>query len=109
MDIIITLPSKTDWKEYQKELDLVKDKSHVMNFKVPFLPKKADVGDKCYLCYRNKIIGWMEITGFVDGEFDCTTTGKNWEGNFIQRSGEFHHLSTKIPMKGFRGFKYVKF
>jgi hypothetical protein len=51
----------------------------------------------------------MEVVGFVeDYKFDCTTTGNNWSGNFIQRSGPFHRIDP-IPMKGFRGFRYVDF
>ena len=103
-DIIITLPSKIEWSDYEKELDAVKDESQIMNFKVPFLPKQQP--DKVYLCYRGNIIGWMKCCGMInDKKFDCTTTGEHWEGKFIQRTGEFHKIDP-IPMKGFRGFKY---
>jgi hypothetical protein len=105
-DIAITLPAKTNWSEYQKELDLVKDYSHVLNFKVPNFPTKSGKGQKCYLNYQGNIIGWMEITGFSEEEFDCEVTGKDWKGKFIQRSGPFHKIDP-ISMKGFRGFKYV--
>ena len=26
--------------------------SNVINFKVPFFPKRTSVGDKCYICYK---------------------------------------------------------
>jgi hypothetical protein len=105
-DIAITLPAKTDWSEYQKELDLVKDYSHVLNFKVPNFPTKSGKGHKCYLNYQGNIIGWMEIVGFSGEGFPCSVTGKRWDGKFIQRSGPFYKIDP-IPMKGFRGFKYV--
>ena len=105
-DIIITLPSKIEWSDYQKELELVKDEKNVLNFKVPFLPKYTSIGSKCYLCYRSNIIGWMKITGLINKNFICSTTNKKWDGNFIQRSGLFYKLDNPIPMKGFQGFKY---
>lgn len=105
MDIVITLPKSVSWADYEKELEVVKDGSHVINFKVPRLPKQTYVGDKCYLCYNGNIVGWMKIVGFQSGGFTCTTTGRFWEGNFIQRSGKFNKIKP-IPMKGFQGFRY---
>jgi len=105
-NVIITLPSKIEWSDYEKELDAVKDESQVMNFKVPFLPKHKP--EKVYVCYRGNIVGWMKCCGTVDGKsFDCTATNKHWEGKFIQRTGEFHKIEP-IPMKGFRGFRYFE-
>lgn len=110
-NICVTIPSTVDWGEYEKELEQVKDYKMVMNFKCNRLPNKFDRYHirKCYLCYKGNVIGWMDVVGFVENnEFDCTTTGKNWSGNFIQRSGPFHYIDP-IPMKGFRGFRYVDF
>jgi hypothetical protein len=106
-DIAITLPKNIEWSEYEKELNSVADGSQYLNFKVPNLPKYTKVGNKCYLVYRDYIVGWMEITGLVKNDFICSTTGKHWDGNFIQRSGKFNRIEP-IPMKGFRGFKYMK-
>lgn len=106
-DVVITLPSNLKWEEYEKELEAVKDGKQVMNFKVSNLPTNTAIGNKCYICYQGNIIGWMKITGLVkDTEFDCTTTDKNWKGNFIQRSGKFNKLENPIPMSGFQGFRY---
>ncbi len=104
-DIIITIPSNIDWNEYRKELDSVKNGSNNLNFKVPFLPKKDIVGNKCYLNYNGNVVGWMKITGIKEKSFTCSTTGKNWSGKFIERSGQFNEIEP-IPMKGFRGFRY---
>jgi len=106
-DIVITLPSTIDWNDYQKELKKVEDDSQVMNFKVSNLPTKTSIGSKCYLCYKGNIIGWMKIVGLVKNDFDCSTTEKHWNGNFIQRSGKFNSINP-IPMKGFQGFRYIK-
>lgn len=104
-DIIITIPKKIKWIDYEKELEKVIDKSQVINFKVNFFPK-TNVGNKCYLVYDGFIRGWMEIVGLENKKFKCTTTGKVWEGKFIERSGPFHEIEP-IPMKGFRGFRYM--
>lgn len=104
-DIVVTLPSKTKWSDYTKELNLVKDYSSVMNFKVNSLPKDTEIGNKCYLCYQGKVIGWMKIVGLIEKEFTCTTTGKKYKGKFIVRSGPFNKINP-IEMKGFQGFRY---
>lgn len=106
-NIIITIPSTTKWEDYQKELDLVKHGSYVMNFKVSQYPKQTDVGQKCYICYKGNIIGYMFIIGFEEKTFECHTTGKPYTGKFIQRSGEFYKIEP-IPMKGFQGFRYFQ-
>jgi hypothetical protein len=104
-DIIITLPAKIKWEDYQEELNAVKDGGAVLNFKVPYFPKETAVGCKCYLIHQGHIRGWMEIVGMEEQDFVCEITGKQWTGKFIQRSGLFHEI-TPIPMKGFQGFKY---
>lgn len=75
-DIVITIPSTINWKDYEKELKAVEDYSQVMNFKVSNFPKKTKIGNKCYLCYKGQIIGWMKIVGMEEKEFTCTTSGK---------------------------------
>lgn len=105
VDIVITIPSTISWDSYKKELDSVKDFSQEMNFKVSSFPKRTKVGNKCYLCYKGEVIGWMEITGMEEKEFTCTTTGKKYKGKFILRSGPFHKINP-IKMKGFQGFRY---
>jgi len=104
-NIVITIPATIKWEDYQKELDLVKDYSNVMNFKVPNLPKLTNAGNKCYLCYNGNVIGWMEIVGMETKEFTCSTTGKPFKGKFVVRSGPFNKI-TPIKMKGFQGFRY---
>lgn len=105
-DIVITLPAKISWKEYEKELAAVKDGSKVLNFKVPYFPKDTEIGRKCYLVHKGHIVGWMKIVGMVEKDFTCEITGKKWTGKFIQRSGPFFKCSP-IPMKGFQGFRYI--
>lgn len=108
--IVVTLPSTVKWEDYQKELDAVKDGKQVLNFKVPFLPKAEmrPLIKKCYLVHNGYVVGWQQVCGFVeDGKFNCSVTGDQWKGNFIQRTGEFHKLENPVEMKGFRGWKYI--
>lgn len=104
--LLITLPSRIDWSEYEKELKAVENEDQVMNFKVPFKPKYTDDITRVYLVYRGNIVGWQKFVGCSSGEFDCTTTGKHWTGTFIQRTGKFHKIDP-IPCKGFQGFRYI--
>lgn len=107
MNIIITIPASIKWEDYQKELDVVKDGTHIINYKAPFLPRNVKIGDRCYIVHNKFIRGWMKIVGLVQGGFTCTTTGNRWEGNFIQRSGEFHSINP-VPMQGFQGIRYTE-
>lgn len=103
-DIIITIPKSIDWNEYKKEIEVVKDGSQVMNFKVNNFPN-TKAGSRCYIIHNGAIRGWMEIVGLSEENFICSTTGREWKGKFIQRSGPFHEIDP-IPMKGFQGFRY---
>ena len=106
--LLITLPSSIKWEDYEKEFDAVKDEKQVMNFKVPFLPKDTKSIERVYLVYKGNIVGWQKFVGTSDKPFDCTTTGKSWTGNFLQRTGEFHKINP-IPYKGFQGFRYYSY
>lgn len=106
--LLITLPSSIKWEDYEKELKTVEDETQVMNFKVPFLPKNILYIKRVYLVYQGNIVGWQKFVGTSDKPFKCTTTDKNWEGKFIQRTGPFHKIEP-IPCKGFQGFRYFSF
>jgi hypothetical protein len=104
--IIVTLPSNIQWKDYEKELSKVEDGRYTLNFKVHNFPKGITKGSRCYICHQGYVIGWMEIVGFSEKSFTCTTTGKPWKGKFVERSGKFHYINDKIPYRGFQGFRY---
>ena len=107
MDILVTLPKFIEWEEYQKEIATVVDRLMEMRYKVSQLPLRCLIGDRCYLIHKNLIQGWMEVTGFHRGQFQCSATGQSWKGNFITRSGKFHHLQNLIYFPGFQGFRYI--
>jgi len=97
MNIIITVPKTIKWSEYLKEIEKCRDYKEVMNFKV---------GDRCYVTHNGIVKGWMEVVGFSTRGFDCTTTGQDWsDGNYVQRSGEFHGIES-VEMKGFQSYRY---
>ena len=104
--LIITLPSTTDWNDYEKELRKAANYKYVLNFKGHNFPSGVHKGDKCYIVHKGFVKGWMEIVGFSEKNFTCTTTDKKWEGKFIERSGPFHYIQEQIPYKGFQGFRY---
>jgi len=106
--LLITLPSSIEWKDYERELEAVKDESQVMNFKVPFLPKNTHHIKRVYIVHKGNIVGWMKFVGTSDKPFKCTTTDREWNGKFIQRTGEFHYID-QIPYKGFQGFRYYSY
>jgi hypothetical protein len=106
MDIVITIPKNIKWEEYEKELEAVKDGKEVMNFKVNAFPSTF-IGNRCYVVHDGFIKGWMEIVGLSNKDFVCSTTGTEWKGKFIERSGPFTYIEP-IPMKGFQGFRYFK-
>lgn len=84
MDIIITLPANIKWNDYEIELEKVKDCNEVINFKVPNTPKVKE-GDKCYIVHQGYIRGFMLIKGIINNSFQCTTTGKEWKGCFVNQ------------------------
>lgn len=107
--LIITLPATTKWEDYEQELRKVANYKNVLNFKVHAFPTGVSKGDRCYLVHNGKIMGWMEIVGFSEKSFTCSTTKKQWKGKFIERSGPFHYLEEDIPYKGFQGYRYFDF
>ena len=107
--ICITIPKSIKWEDYQKELKVVEDGSHEINYKLPTMPKDVHVGDRCYICHDGYIKGWMTITNIGEKEdFTCTTTETKWsKGYYVSRSGKFHYLKNPVPMKGFMGYRKI--
>ena len=105
-DWIITVPKTTEWNDYQKEIDLVEDFSHIMNYRVPHFPKDMKVGDRCFVLWNGKVRGWMEICDLQEtGSWECASTGKQWPaGKYIVRSGPFYIVDGP-DMSGFRGIR----
>lgn len=106
-DLAITLPSHIEWADYEKELAAVRDGQQELLFKVAYLPKFTGPERSCYLIWRGMVRGRQMITDLrQDFNFECTTAGKKWKGNFVVRSGRFERVDP-MPCRGFRGFRYV--
>lgn len=106
MDIIVTLSAGIEWQDYRLELEKAAA-GEDLNFKVGSFPKDCMVGERCYLVWRKWVRGYMVITGFEEKSFNCTTTGKQWKGKFIVRSGKFHPVEP-VEYKGFQGWRYYE-
>lgn len=105
-DLIITLPKNVKWSEYEKELAKA-EQGEILNFKVNNIPKQTEKGCKCFLLYNGEVKGYMTICDLGHKTFKCTTTGKEWDGNFVQRTGKFNQIKP-IQMKGFQGYRYFE-
>ena len=103
--IMITIPSSTSWEEYEKELSRVENGRGSIDFMVGQFPKGVKVGSRCYLVHLGNVVGWMAISGFTEKTVKGPN-GNEFNGKFIERSGPFHYLKEKIPMRGFIGFRY---
>jgi len=103
-DIVITIPKSILWSDYEKEI-LKASKGEIMNFKVNNFPNTKK-GCKCYIVHEGLVKGYMYVSGLSEREFKCSTTGKDWKGKFIERTGKFYPLKNPIKMKGFQGYRY---
>ena len=112
MDIIITIPKTTSWEEYKREIQTCETSPEIMMcYRIGNTPRNSTVGDRCYVVYCGKIVGWMSLCyiGWL-GWQKCTTTQRLMsDSNYICRSGQFHYLSENIPMKSFRGWRYFNY
>jgi hypothetical protein len=102
-DIVVTIPKSVKWEDYEQEL-IAAENGEILNFKVNGMPRTG-VGNRCYICYNGNVIGYHIISGLSNKSFDCTTTGRGWSGNFMERTGKFFRIEP-VPMKGFQGFRY---
>jgi hypothetical protein len=107
-DWIITIPRTYDWLDYAAELARAKFGEETLYYRVPFIPKDLEVGDRCFVTWKDGVRGWMTICNWEKDlpSFKCTTTGKEWpEGNYIMRRGAFHPAKKDFVYKGFRGIR----
>ena len=105
---VITLPQNVDWNSYMRtEVMPAADCSVALNYRVHGVPRDLRAGDRCYIVWRRRVRGWMEVTDvkhWPDG-FPCLATGTHWPpGTYIQRSGLFHPVGGP-EMIGFRGIR----
>lgn len=102
MDIVVTIP-KSRLAEVTKEEERVaagvqKGEKWRYYWNLPTVPKKAEVGDRCYFVWEGAIRAWHEITDIEWGWED--------EPPMLWMKPEIHKLRKPLSMKGFRGFRY---
>ena len=112
MDIIITIPKKTNANLLMEEINSTEDKTMVKNIRVFTIPKKLKVGENCHIIHQGRYIGFMEVIGIGMKEFICAHTNKHMKGTFIELSGglKIGHIYDRLKftqMKGFQGFRYI--
>lgn len=109
MNCIVTIPKSISWDEYLNEIEDAKNNNLSLYYRVPFKPKKLNIGDKFYICHDGFVKGYMIVSNIIfKDEFTCNTTGKTWKmGYYIERKGKFFSIDEK-PMKGFMGIRYIK-
>ncbi|MFW6310630.1 MAG: hypothetical protein ACOC1K_00135 [Nanoarchaeota archaeon] len=108
MNCIVTIPKTIKWKDYINEINDAKDKNLSLYYRLPYKPKKLNIGDRFYICHDGYIKGYMIVKNILFKDtFRCETTGKIWKkGYYIERKGEFYDIEYK-PMKGFMGLRYL--
>jgi hypothetical protein len=112
MNIVITVPD-TRKEGIEKLIEFYKNQNPMdeLFFKVPFLPKRCEVGDLCFIVSNSTIIGChtVEELRFVKEDEASKLSDGNWtEGFYIIRSAvSFQEAKNKPKVKGFRGFRYL--
>jgi len=107
--ITITIPKK-GIKVWLKELYEAMDSDLELWFKIPTIPRKAIIGDKCYVIHDNQIIGYHIIKAFkYTNGFTCKITEKYWgEGNYVVRDAKsWVKLNKPVLSKSHRGYRYL--
>jgi hypothetical protein len=111
MDWLVTLPQKTLWSDYEKELKAVEDGEFVLNFRLPARRYDIQPGDRFFITWCGLVRGWMEVSRASNRPegFKCITTGTTWPpGFYVERSGKFHYVQGP-EVRGFQGVRRVDF
>ena len=109
MNIIITMPD-LEHEGSEKLIDFYRKLGGLIYFRVPFLPKRIQAGERCAIVSNGVLIGSHEIVDikFVSREESSELSHGDWEEGFyvIRDSMTFKEADEKIEIKGFRGFRY---
>ena len=109
MNLIITMPDLNK-EGHEEVIRFYKKCKEIIYFRVAFLPKNTQIGDRCAIVSNGVLIGSHKIIDmkFVFKEESEKLSDGNWdEGFYIIRDGStFEEVKEKIKIKGFRGFRY---
>jgi len=98
--IAVTVPKSIKWSDYEKEL-FAACSDQTLNYKVKHFPECLIPGkSKCFIVHEGLVKGFMHVSGLSEKQFTCTTTGKQWHGKFIERTGRFYPTVGEYRMAG---------
>ena len=111
MDIIVTVP-KGELGNIEKEdawiAEMHKQGKTTFSFwSMPRKPVDIKEGDRVYFVVDGFVTCYHEFIGFVY-DFTCEVTGRFWSGLNLKMRNPPIWLKKPFPMKGFRGFHYVR-
>ena len=79
------------------------------DFLVGQMPTKVKPGDRCYICYRGYVIGWMTIASMGSKDVQDPTNGTIYKRNVISCTGSITKIENPVPCKGFYNYKYIEY
>lgn len=109
MDIVVTIPKKES-ANIEKEEEWAeenKDTAAICFWKVSNEPRKLNAGDRVYFV-ENGMITSYNIFKYCDWDLTCEVTGREWPGLNLVMEIPTAILKKPVPMKGFRGFRYME-
>ena len=78
-------------------------------FLVGQMPTKVKPGDRCYICYRGYVIGWMTIASMGSKDLQNPTDGTIYKRNVISCTGGITKIENPVPCNGFYNYKYIEY
>lgn len=105
IDIVVTIPKRSIGEFHREWIDLKNSSLLCKYFKLHQKPRDLKVGDHVYFVIDGKVRFKSKFIGYSSGEFNCMTTGNNWDGFFI-KCNDFEEYNGPNA-NGFRGFRYV--
>jgi hypothetical protein len=123
-DVLVTWPKARSFGSYMVQLELARaTPGTVVNFRVPHIPKwpqlLTDHGEsgfaygtdiRCYRVHDGEIRGWMQVLDAMwkpGGRVLDPASGSFMRaGNYIVCEPEWHPVTRRVPMQGFRGWRW---
>jgi len=109
MDIVVTIPKK-EAANIEKEERWAEENKYTTArcfWKVSGVPKKLKRGDRVYFVENGMITSYNEFM-YCDWDLTCDVTGREWPGLNLVMDIPAVILKKPVPMKGFRGFRYIE-
>lgn len=119
-DLVITWPKSKPLQGYLDELAraVIQEEKAFYRLTMPPLSARG----RCFHVHDGFVRGWLKILGHVQivnnrqiansagtpPMVDSVTGGSFKDGWYLVRDPRWHPLVTPVPMKGFRGFQYVR-